>query len=55
MLAENLEDTVVLVSQHGVEIASQWSVLTTRETQLATHLLIDTDVKFSHMDVLHQF
>ena len=52
MLAEYLEDAVVLVGQHGVEVTCQRSVLTTREAQLTTHLLIDTDVKLRHVDVL---
>ena len=54
MLAQHLEDAVILVSEHGVQIAGQRTILTTRELQLSAHFLIDANVEFRNMDVLHK-
>ena len=54
VLAENLEDTVVLIGQQGVHIASHGLCLTTREAQLSTHLRVHTNIELCNMDVLHE-
>ena len=53
MFTENLEDTIVLVGQQGIHIASNRLSLTTREAQLTTHLSVHTNVELGNMDVLH--
>ncbi len=53
MLTENLEDTVVLISQQGVHIACNRLGLTAREAQLTTHLSVHTDIQLCNMDMLY--
>ena len=55
VLAEDLEDAVVLVILQCLEIGSHGFGLTTREHQLSTALGIRTQVELCNVDVLHQF
>ena len=52
MLAEDLEATSILVGQMLLHRVGDVCTLTT-ELQTTTHLLVDTDVELSDMDVLH--
>ena len=55
ILTIETEQLDVTVGLHRYEVSRSLTCLTTRELQLTTHFLIQTDVKLSNLDVLHQF
>ena len=52
MLAEDTEHTCILVGEMLFDGVADGHALTA-ETKLSTHLLVDTDIKFGHVDMLH--
>ena len=53
MFAENLEEFSILVFVQCSEVLRHFSILTTVELQLSTHLTIDADVQLCEVDLVY--